>query len=541
MSNQQTEIHRRSFLSLVGASAVSVGLAGCSESQEPDDGTAVDTENTNVAGPDTETARESENEFSLIVSQGQHPTTLDPHDHRETSTRSVLLQTYERILFRDREGEIVERLAADWERIDDGEVRFEIRGGVDFHDGKQLTAADCAYSILRVIDDDTHITSPQSGQLSGITDAEARSESDLRVYSDGFNPIVFANLATYCPILSEEWTEAREPNEVAQEANGTGPYRIANYEPDVTVDLEAFNGYWGDQPVVTSGSVRASSESSTRVNSLRAGEVDVITNVPPQDASTLESEAGTSITAVPSTRNLFLVLNDFYEPFDSREFRQALNYAIDMDSIIENVLNGFGDPTGQPTIEGTVGYAEDVEPYPYDPDLATQLVEQSGYSGAEFVIHTPVGRYLKDFEVAQAVAGFVNDLPNVSCDVQQRDFTSLIGEFTDGNQETSPKVFLIGSSNPSRDASQKFNSWLLPGAATSQVSDETFVEMYEQAQTERDPTRRAELLADINRRAHNEASLVFLHRQYSVYGLSDRVEWNPRQDELILFEEFRQA
>jgi peptide/nickel transport system substrate-binding protein len=182
-----------------------------------------------------------------------------------------------------------------------------------------------------------------------------------------------------------------------------------------------------------------------------------------------------------------------------------------------------------------------VDPYPYDPERAAELVSESGYDGAEFVIHTPVGRYLRDFEVAQAVASFINDLPNVSCDVEQRDFGSLIDEFTDGDLETSPKAFLIGSSNPSRDASQKFNSWLLPGAVTSHVTDETYTEMYEAAQSERDEETRAELLADINRRAHDEASLLYLHRQYSVYGLSEQVEWDPRQDELILLEEFDQT
>lgn len=537
MNERSKKLSRRSYLYLAGAGAASASLAGCSGSG-PQPTTEPETE------PDSESEnedRETDSSFPVTVTQGEMATTLDPHDHRETSTRSVLLQAYERIISRDGEGRVVSRLATDWERVADGEVRFTIREGIEFHDGQSLTAEDCAYSIRRVVNDDVHITSPQSGQLAGITGAEARSDTDLRVFSDGFNPVVVASLASYCPVMSKEWTEARAPDEVSKEANGTGPFQLVEYESGVRVEVEAFENYWGDEPEVTSGSITAASESSTRVNSLQTGETDVITNVPPQDVATIQEEEGIAINAVPSTRNLFVVLNYFYEPFDSREFRQAMNYAIDLDSIIENVLNGFGDPTGQPTIEGSVGYAEDIDPYPYDPERAAELVAESGYEGAEFVIHSPVGRYLRDFEVAQAVASFINDLPNVSCDVEQRDFGSLIEEFTDGDLETSPKAFLIGSSNPSRDASQKFNSWLLPSAVTSHVTDEIFTEMYNEAQSERDPETRAKLLADINRRAHDEASLVFLHRQYSVYGLSDRGEWEPRQDELILLEEFRQA
>jgi peptide/nickel transport system substrate-binding protein len=539
MSHDSDSLDRRSFLRFTGAAAASASLAGCSESAQP---TPTDNdEATETASPTTtEDTGTAPRAFPVTVTQGETASTLDPHDHRETSTRSVLLQAYERIVWRDREGRVVSRLATDWERVADGEVRFRIREGVQFHDGQSLTAEDCAYSIRRVVDDDVHITSPQSGQLAGITGAEARSETALHVLSDGFNPVVVASLASYCPVMSRAWTEARTPAAVAGSVNGTGPFRVTEYEEDVTIAFERFEEYWGDAPAVTAGTIVAASESSTRVNSLRAGETDIITNVPPQDISTIRQTSGLDISAVPSTRNLFVVLNHGRAPFDSRAFRQAMNYAVDLDAIVENVLSGFGDPTGQPTIDGTVGYAEDVEPYPYDPERAEELVAESGYGGTEFVIHTPVGRYLQDVEVAQAVAGYINELSNVSCDVQQRDFSSLISEFTDGNLDTSPAAFLIGSSNPSRDASQKFNSWLLPGAVTSHVTDETYAELYAEAQSERDPDVRAELLADINRRAHDEASLLYLHRQYSVYGRSDRLAWQPRQDELVLFEAIEQ-
>jgi peptide/nickel transport system substrate-binding protein len=344
MSDERAELSRRSYLTLAGAGAASASLAGCSGSDSEAQSTT-ETESGTETESDSTTESDGEatdSSFPVTVTQGEMATTLDPHDHRETSTRSVLLQMYERIIFRNGEGNVVNRLATEWERVADGEVRFTIREGVEFHDGQSLTAEDCAYSIRRVVDDDVHITSPQSGQLAGITGAEARSETDLRVFSDGFNPVVIASLASYCPVVSQEWTEAREPSEVAQETNGTGPFRLVEYESDVSVEIESFDNYWGEEPAVTSGTINAASESSTRVNSLRTGETDVSTNVPPQDAATIQDEEGVRIDAVPSTRNLFVVLNYGKEPFDSREFRQAMNYAIDLNSIIENVLNGFG-------------------------------------------------------------------------------------------------------------------------------------------------------------------------------------------------------
>jgi len=537
-------VDRRTFLRFAGTTAATAALAGCSSADSDDTDTDAPEDGTNTASPtttETDSSDGADETFAVDVTQGAMATTLDPHDHRETSTRSVLLQAYERVLMRDAEGRVVSRLATGWERVDDDEVAFTIREGVTFHEGESLTAADAAYSVRRVVDDEVHITSPQSGQLGGITGAEAASETELRVQSGDYDPILVASLASYCPVVSESWTEARTPDEVATSANGTGPFRITAYDQDVSVTVERFDGYWGDAPAVTGATISAAGEASTRVNQLRAGETDVVTNVPPVDVATIQGNDDTRVSAVPSTRNLFVVLNHGRAPFDSRAFRQAMNYAVDLDAIIENVLSGFGDPTGQPTLDGSVGFADNVDPYPYDPAEAERLVAESGYAGTEFTIHTPVGRYLADFEVAQAVAGYINELPNVSCRVQQRDFGSLITEFTDGDLETSPTAFLIGSSNPSRDASQKFNSWLLPGAATSHVADETFADMYAEAQAELDSDARAELLADINRRAHEEASLLYLHRQYSIYGLAERVAWEPRQDELILLESFEQA
>lgn len=528
---------RRSLLTAIGASAGTVALAGCSGGGSDGDGGGTDENGggTDENGGDGDAGGDP---FSVSVTQGQDPTTLDPHDHRETSTRTVLLQTYERLLFRDREGRITDRLATDYERVAAGEVRFQLRSDVTFHGGESLSASDAAYSIRRVVDESTGIASPQAGQLAGITGAEVESETDLRVRSDGFNPLVVGSLASYCPIVSEEWTSARDPEDIATETNGTGPYRLVDYEQDGLASFERNEDYWGEQPAVASATIGGTSENATRINALLAGETDVVTNVPPQEVSRVRENGATSIGAVPSTRNLFVVLNDRGAPFDSRAFRRAVNYAVDLESIVENVLEGFGEPIGQLTIEGSVGYAEDVDPYPYDPERAAELVRESGYEGASFTIHTPTGRYLRDVQVAQAVAGFVDDLPNVSCDVQQRDFGSLVGEFTDGDQSTSPAAFLIGSSNPSRDASQKFNSWLLPSSPISHVGDETYADLYEQAQSTEDPDRRAELLADINRRSHEEASVLYLHRQFSIYGLSSRVSLTPRQDELVLLEEF---
>ncbi|WP_331233747.1 ABC transporter substrate-binding protein [Natronorarus salvus] len=536
-------VGRRTYLRFAGAATASAMLAGCLDGEDPDDPDDVADDD---ADPDTDDADTDDDDdpdtedddASVTITQGQFASTLDPQDHRETPTDNVILQAYEGLLDREPDGTIREGLATDWEYIDEqeGQVRFEFREDVTFHNGDEMTMDDVAFSILRVVDPDVGIVSPQADQLAGVVDAEPDGENAVVVTSDGVNPMVFGNFASYCQVMQESWVE-EAGDEVGQDINGTGPYRLEEFTEDEFARFVVYDDYWGDEVEVEEVVYDAASESSTRVNSLLAGESDVVESVPPQDAPRVEDEDGTRIEAVPSTRVLFMPMRNNVEPFDSLEFRQAMNYAIDLETIIDEILAGFGDPTGQPTLEGYVGYNEEIEPYPYDPDTAEELVEESGYSDAEIELHAPAGRYLGDIEIAQAVSGYIDDLPNVSCELEQREFGSLADEILDGDLDTSPEFFMIGWGNTTFDASQTIIPWFGEGTATQAFVDEEVYGLIDEAQNEADEETREETLRETNEYLNEQAPWVFLNRQYSVYGISDRLDWEARQDEHILAKE----
>jgi len=328
------------------------------------------------------------------------------------------------------------------------------------------------------------LESPQRDQLAGVTSAEVAGDAEraVDVFSDGLNPIVFQEFATYCDVVREDWIEERESGAINSDMNGTGPFQVVEYESDVEVVFEAHENYWRGEPDIDRLVFRGASEDSTRVNQLIQGETDVIVNVPPEEVSRVQSEDAAQVAPVPSTRVIYNAMRFDVEPFDSRAFRMAMNYAIDLESIIEDVLNGFAGQTGQPTLEGFVGYNEDVDPYPYDPERAEELVEASGYAGAEIELHTPVGRYLSDLEIAQTVAGFVDDLGNVSASVQQRDFGGLVEELLDGDITTSPDWYLIGWGNATFDTSQTLIPLLTSDGALTTFKDEDFDHLVDRSQ-----------------------------------------------------------
>lgn len=427
----------------------------------------------------------------VVITQSQMDTGVDPQDHRETPTDNIVTQAYEGLMERDREGAVVARLATDWTRVEEGRVRFTLRDGVSFHSGDSLTPEDVAYSINRIVDPDVGIESPQSDQLAGVSGAEVASSDDgtvdvLSLDEDGnqtINPIVFQLFATYCDVMNKSWVEDNDQSYINQNMDGTGPFQLSNYEEGVSVEFQRFDDYWDDAAEISTLTINSAKESSTRVNKLVSGESDIIVNVPPQDVGRVQDNSGTSISAVPSTRILFNAMRYDAEPFDDPQFRRAMNLAIDLESIVQNVLQTFGDQTGQPTLEGFVGYNTDVGPYPQDQARAEELVEEAGYGGAELTLHTPVGRYLKDVSIAQAVASQVDELSNVSAEVKQRDFTALVGEITTGNIEDKPPWYLIGWGNATFDASQTIIPLLTTGGALTTYENEEFDRLIEQAQS----------------------------------------------------------
>ncbi|MFC4357541.1 ABC transporter substrate-binding protein [Halobium salinum] len=548
---ERTGVGRRRFLSLAGGAAGSAALAGCSGvlGNDPTGGTTTDTSSGNDSGGATETESGGDGAddgeggaFPIRITQGQVPQGLDPHDHRQTPAKTVLLHCYQGVLSTDRHGRIVEGLATNYRRMENGNrVRFDVREDVSFHDGSSLTPEDVVFSVERVADDATGFSSPQRDQLDGVTDAAVvDGERSVEVRSSGVDPVVFTTFASYCDVLSKEWVQSHDRSYIASNAMGTGPFVLESYESGSRVEFSRFEDYWGDRPAASAVSFSAETDPVARIDALLEGEVDVAVGVPPAGVRRINDGTRARVEVAPSTRLLFTGMRDDTQPFDSVAFRRALNYAVDLESVVGNVLQGFGEQTGQPTLEGFTGHNPDVEPYPYDPERAEQLVEQSGYAGAEITLHVPTGRYLKGFEIAQSVVGYVDELSNVSATVERRGFQSLASDLLSPTDSDDPAWYLIGWNEPTADGVLVMRPLLTSDGRLSTWSNEAFDRLLTQASSQTGDER-VNTLRDANQLAHDRAPWVFLNRQYSVYGVSSAIDWRARTDERVDAAEMRRS
>ncbi|WP_436930686.1 ABC transporter substrate-binding protein [Halosimplex halobium] len=533
-SDGDSSYDRRSVLK--GGAAVTAGLiAGCSggggagpstDDGAGGDGGGADTPGTEVTSEDGETV--------LNVMTSQPNTTLDPHDTGGIPDSHVIYHSIENLIFRNDEGELIPALATDWGREEPGRFRFHLREGVEWHNGDKFTAEDVVFSVNRIVDDDVGYASTRKSYIPGVTGAEAVDDLTVDILSDSINPLIIPGFSAFlgAAIMNKEWVQSHEREYVAQNMVGTGPFVLEEYESGVQATFSRNDNYWGEAPDIDRAVFDWSGEAATRVNSLLADETDLTVNIPPQDVPRVEENEGTAIKNVPSTRICYAFMRRGVEPFTSKKFRKALNYAIDVEAVIDDVLAGFGTPTGQPTLEMMFGYDPDIDPYPYDPDMAEQLIDESGFAGVELNPPCRLGRYLKGEEWMTAWTGQMDQLPNVTVEPNLMDsasFTSRLG--ATGDQQMDFAIW--GYGQPTFDASATIRS-TLTGDAIGTFPDPELIDLIDQADSEGDREERERLLQEINQWCHEECPWVFMHGQSSIYGQNTAdYEWTPRSDELL--------
>jgi len=439
---------------------------------------------------------------------------------------------------------IFPRVAEEWEATGGGTTEVTIRDDVVFHNGDELTASDIAWTINRTIDPDMGVPSPiGTFGLGSITGAEAVDDTTLEISHSAAPGLAEFEYGNYARAMNKQWSIDNYDAENgaisgsnADDFNGTGPYEVVEFTSGEEVVLEAFDDYWGEDPPFDRVVFNADSESSGRVNALETGETGLTINVLPEDVATIQNAADVEVRRVTSFRSVFCPMKNTVEPFDSQEFRQAINYAVDNQEIVDTVLSGFGEARGQPVSPGVNGFNPDIEPYEQDRERAEELIDESGYAGAEITLTAPQGRYLNDADVAETAADMIDQLPNVSCEAEIVDF----GVVSDANQAgVDPDGFeipfyMIGWGVITGDADYGTQGFFtIPDNPNRTFDDEELSQAILESQQIEDPEERTERLQEAMQLAHEKAPWLFLHTQESIYGVREDIEWEPREDETV--------
>ncbi|MEE4608108.1 MAG: ABC transporter substrate-binding protein [Desulfobacteraceae bacterium] len=314
---------------------------------------------------------------------------LDPAMFRDRESETVVRNMFDGLVTRTREAEVVPELAESWTQEDEQTYLFTLRQGPTFHNGDPMTVDDVIFTFDRVLKEGAigGQSSPRKGLLGPLEREEKAGERQVRFILTNPFP-VFLQALVHFQIVPQKYIEAVGDAKFADQPVGAGPFKFVSGKLDNEVVMERFDGYYGgapDLPPVGPARIkravfRVMPEPSTRVAALLAGEVAIIQAIPTDLVDQLSSTPSVKVYTVEGTRSYQIELNTAKAPFDDVRVRQAVNYGVDWQDILENIYRGYGVRLATCFLPSGFGYDPAVQPYPYDPQKAKALLREAGYT-----------------------------------------------------------------------------------------------------------------------------------------------------------------
>lgn len=516
---------KKTYRSLLGVMLMAILLvAGCSGGSTRSGGNEQGNEGSENGGKTT-----------LTIAQSADLTTMDPQNSLSTTGDRVFRNMFSRLFYRDNNMEIQPELVDTYESIDDVTWHFKLKEGVTFHNGDALTAEDVKFSLERVMTDDTLKEFPYFKQFLEVN---AVDELTVEIKTDGPMPTILPLLAkSGSDILPKNYFEEVGVEEFQKNPIGSGPYKYVEWKHDDRVVLEAYDDYFGEAPKWEQVIVRAIPESSTRVGELLTGGVDIATDIPPNEWDRVNAEEGISLVNGDTTRVMLLMLRhtDGYVTADPK-VREAIDLAINEQAIVDSVLKGTAVPVRSRVPEGVIGANPDLyDTYVYDVEKAKELLAEAGYEdGLELTFTAPKGRYPLDGEVAQLVASMLGEV-GITVNLELLESSAFLDKY---NSNSNEEMIMIALADGLLDASYSLVHYTKERAAgQTDYYNEEVEELFNAANQNLNAEERIQQYQKIAEIVAKERPHIFLFQQGANYGVSDHMNFAPRLDEVINFDD----
>ncbi|MGV8935810.1 MAG: ABC transporter substrate-binding protein [Allorhizobium sp.] len=451
--------------------------------------------------------------------------TLDPHLQWNTDSYTIYRNIFDNLLTRDASGEVVGQIASSWKYLDDNTIEFQIRDDVTFQDGSKLTAEDVAFSIKRIID--PALKSPQLSQFNQIETAEATSPTVVKMTTKSPYPALLAQLVKLS-IVPKAYVEKIGDQEFNLKPMGSGPYKMVNWQKGVQTELQAYDHYWRATPPFQNVVFRAVPDVSTRIADLKTGKADLIRDVPPDQAASVNGDAAAQILSAPTERVGYLYINAEAGPTKDVRVRQAIAYAIDREALVEALLEGYGAPVNVVGAKPIFGYTDKVEGYPFDPDKARALVKEAGAEGAkvEFLTSPAYSRAM-----VEAIQQMVNDV-GLDVQISSSDQATFLKR-RQGDAENAGGLAFGAWSCACQDADGIIFPLFRSGSIWAKYKNENYDALVDKARSVLDSDERLKLYQQAYEILREDVPGMGLYQVYAVYGANKKLNWQPSANEAM--------
>lgn len=465
----------------------------------------------------------------LVVGRSVSTNAMDPGFMREAAT--IVDNIFDTLVMRDDQMNLVPGLATEWRAVDDLTWEFKLREGVAFHNGESFDAEAVKFTIDRVLDPQAN--SPAISYIRTIASVEVVDPLTVRVTTAEPDPLLPTRMSRYpAYIVPPDYLSEVGDAHFASNPVGTGAYRFVEFVPDERVVLEANEEYWRGKPTLDVVTWRPIPDSTARITALVTGEVDLIEDVPVDLAPMLTASPDVELVQVKNGGlTIYLGLRMDKEPLDDVRVRRALDHAIDRQAITDNLLQGMATPVGSQVGESDFGYLDLPVPA-YDPELSRQLLAEAGYADGFEITMQSSSRYMKNNEVAQAIAQQFSD---VGIRVNQQVLEWSV--YTQKQPFDGPIYMLGWGSTQTLDADAAVYAIMRSGEPYSGANLPELDELLDESRRIVDPAAREQVLHQVQQLAAEEVPLISLYREDALLGRASDVRFEGRQDaRIVLFD-----
>lgn len=478
----------------------------------------------------------------ITISQPAEATTMDPGRSTQVLTVNYFYNLYDTLTRWDTALKLQPGLASSWKQLTETTWEFALRPGVKFHDGAPLTAEDVKATLERNLV--VGKTVVQSG-FATIESVQVVNPTTIAIATKKPDPLLLLRLAQMgAQILPARLTTDEGMKELARRPVGTGAYRFVEWVKDERLVMEVNRDWWGWEgktPAIERVVWKPIPDDFPRLVALEKGEVDIITNVPPDRMKAVAEGRTTQIVSAPSTRLVSFGINATQPPLSDRRVRQALHYALDVNAIIRNLYAGQGKPFSGGLADTDFGYNAALKPYPYDPAKAKQLLAEAGRPGGiDVTLHAGYGTMVNDKALVETVAdmwakvGIRAKVEMMEMGARQRMLNA---------RAVPPNGLLLGNPQSTLlDADGSLWRILHPNGFngkywTGSQPGQRFHDLMEQARYSLDPKKRKQLYTEATQIIQDEKPSLELFQEVVVYGTSKRVSFKVRSDFRLIVSE----
>jgi peptide/nickel transport system substrate-binding protein len=467
----------------------------------------------------------------LRVAVAGFPDSMDPHESISNVGMRVHYSTFDTLIRRDflDGNKLVPSLATEWKRIDDKTLEMTLRKDVVWQDGTPFTSADVKYNYDRLIAKDPKLEVASPGYFP-LASVEALDEHRVRIVSSAVDPVLekrFAGLGGQ--IIPAKYHKEVGTDPFRTKPLGTGPYKMLEYVKDDRMVFEANEKYFGGAPAAKKVTIRLIPETAARMAALQNGEVDIVTNVPPDQIASLQNNKNLTIKQVPLANVHVLRYNMKAKPFDKKAIRQAVNHAIDRKTLAEQLWGGNAIHTRGFQYEGEEFYNPNRPLTPFDPEKAKALLKEGGYANEPIVYlaNTP-NYYTNEREAAEAIVAMLQQV-GINAKLELLEGATKDKAYREDNRQITTWSATSGTGDPDGylwrnwgpDNAQQKNGWWAAESAAK------YNALGAEARSILDKQKRFELYQQMLDVYEDEAPGTVLYIPKEVYGMRATVDWTP--------------